>query len=99
MLKYIKYHHDNVFFLPRDIPEEIIWDDDILEEEIKEQIYNESNYKDKIRLLAKWEFDSDTNEDINAIHKKLIKNWIKKKNDDYNKILQIITRIKDKEHK
>jgi len=99
MLKYIKYHHDNVFFLPRDIPEEIIWDNDILEEEIKEQIYTESNYKEKIRLLAKWEFDSDTNEDINAIHKKLIKNWIKKKNDDYNEILQIITRIKDKEHK
>jgi len=99
MLKYIKYHHDNVFFLPRDIPEEIIWDDDILEEEIRQQIYTESNYKEKIRLLAKWEFDSDTNEDINAIHKKLIKNWIKKKNDDYNEISQIITRIKDKEHK
>ncbi len=100
MLKYLKFHHDNVFFLPRNIPEEIIWNDSVLdeinEEEVKEQIFNESNFKEKIRLLAKWEYDSDTNEDITAIHKKLIKIWVNKKNEDYEKVNDIITQIKEK---
>lgn len=84
MLKYIKYHHDNVFFLPRNIPEEIIWNDDLVKNsdfayEEKEQINTESNYKKKFASYALAEYGANTADDIEKIHKKFIKRWMDKK--------------------
>lgn len=99
MLKYIKYYNDNVFFLPRNIPEEIIWNADLIDksdfsEDEKKTILEESDYKRKYALFAKFEYGSDTANDIESIHKKFINRWIKKENKDYKDICQIISIIK-----
>lgn len=103
MLKYIKYHHDNVFFLPRDIPEEIIWSDNVLgkadlEEEEKKEIRTETDFKKRFNLFAKYNFGDDTCEYQQKAYEYFMIRWLKIKNDDYNEILAIINQIKDKEH-
>jgi len=65
MLKYIKFHHDCVFYLPKNIPEEIIWDDKVLEkadlpEGQKIKIRGLNNYKDKFNYFAKYNFGNNT---------------------------------------
>jgi predicted ATPase len=99
MLDYIKYHHDNVFFLPRNIPEEIIWNDDVVNKsdfspEERQEIISETNPKKKYALYAKYEFNSDSADDIEKIHKKFIKRWSDNKNDDLKDIVDIISKLK-----
>ncbi len=100
MLKYIKYHHNNVFYLPKSTPEEIIWNDDLVEgsdfsEQEKEKIIKETDYKKKFALYAKAEYDDNNADDIERIHKKFIKRWIKKENNnDFRAICDIIRMIK-----
>jgi len=100
MLKYIKYHHDNIFFLPKNIPEEIIWIDEIISnsdfsENEKNQINSESDHKKKFALYAWAEYGSDTADDVERIHKKFIKRWLGNPNDSYRSINDIITKIKE----
>jgi len=99
MLKYIKYHFNHVFFLPKNIPEEIIWNDDLVTnsdftDEEKEQINAESSYKKKFALYALAEYGSNSADDLEKIHKKFIKRWIDKKNEDYQSIDNILKQIK-----
>jgi len=101
MLKYIKYHYENVFYLPKNIPEEIIWNDQFLDSftigsEEKDIIANELDYKKKFALYTKTELGENTAEDIQSIQKKFITNWIKKKNSDYNEIVDNLKKIKEK---
>ena len=100
MLKYINYHHDNVSFLPRNIPEEIIWNDDVVNnsdfpQEEKNQIIDETDFKKKYALYAKNEFGSDSADDIEKIHKKFIKRWLDKENKDFQFISDIIRQFKE----
>ncbi len=99
MLKYIKYHHDNVFFLPKNIPEEIIWDNGVLEKtdltkEQKDEIKTEEDIKKKFNLFAKYSFGGNTAEDQRAAYKHFLTRWIKKENSDYTEIKEIINNIK-----
>jgi len=100
MLKYIKYYHDNVFFLPKKIPEESIWNDNLVmnsdfSDEEKEQINVESDYKKKFAHYALAEYGSNTADDIEKIHKKFIKRWLDKENDDFQSIKEVIRQIKE----
>ena len=99
MLKYIDYHNRNIFFLPKNIPEEIIWNDEVVcvsdfSENDKNQIINENDFKKKYVLYAKYEYDSDMADDIESVHKKFIKRWIENSNEDFEKIKSIIENIK-----
>ncbi len=100
MLRYIKYHHDNVFFLPNNIPEQIIWNGDIVENsdfsyEEKKKIINETDFKKKFALYALFEYGSNKADDIEKIYKKFIKRWIDKENEDYQSIKNTIAQIKE----
>lgn len=99
MLKYIKYHYSHVFFLPEKIPEEIIWCDDVLSkadisaDEIQ-TIQDTSEHKKKFNLFAKYNLGDDT-----ALHQKqafeyFLVRWLRKKDKNYIKILDIIAKIK-----
>jgi len=99
MLQYIKYHYDNVFFLPKNIPEEIIWNNDVVNNSDfpqgeKEQIINETNFKTKYALYAKNEFGSNSADDIESVHKKFVKRWLENENEDFEEIKTIIENIK-----
>ncbi len=101
MLKYIKYHHDNVFFLPKNIPEEIIWSDDVLtradiSEDEKQKIKSKSDYKNKLNLFAKCNFGGDTVEYRIKAYEYFLLRWLKKENYDYKEIVSIINIIKER---
>jgi len=100
MLKYIKYHFNNVFYLPKNIPEEIIWDDELVEnsdfsDEEKNKIHSEKNYKNKFALYAEFDFGSSEAKDIESVHKKFLKRWLGKRNEDFEEIKSILIRIKE----
>jgi len=101
MLKYIKYHHGNVFFLPKNIPEEIIWDNGVLERADltkgqKDKIKTEEDIKKKFNLFAKYSFGENSAEYQTKAYEYFLIKWIKKENSDYSKIKKIINNIKEK---
>ncbi len=101
MLNYIKYHHDNVFFLPKNIPEKIIWSNDILEKADlskieKERIKNEDDYKKKFNLFALYNFGGNTAEYQIKAYEYFLTRWLKEENKDYHNITDIINEIKSR---
>ena len=100
MLKYIKYHFNNVFYLPKNIPEEIIWYDDLVDnsdfsDEEKGEIRSESNYKNKFALYAKFDLGSSEARDIESVHKKFLKRWLERGSKDFEVIEDTLMRIKE----
>jgi hypothetical protein len=100
-LKYIKYHYNNVFFLPKNIPEEIIWNDDILSKSdlndgYKENIRNVKDFKLKFNLFASYSFGDDSATGQKSAYQYFLKRWCDTKNSDYNEIVSLISDIKSK---
>lgn len=101
MLKYIKFHRDNIFYLPREIPEEIIWNNDVLEktdidEKNKKIILQESDLKNKFNLFAKYMFDNDNAIGQNSAYDYFLLRWIKSDNNDFKTVKHILNEIKNK---
>jgi len=99
MLKYLEYHHDCVFYLPKNIPEEIIWDDDVLERadlkgEEKEKIKKLSKYKEKFNLFAEYNSGNNTAQYQKSAFEYFLTRWIDKENADYIIIESMIDEIK-----
>ena len=99
MLKYIKFHSNNVFYLPKMIPEEIIWSDEVLnridiEEEQKQEILGESALKNKFNVLAKYLFGNDTAQEQKQAYQYFLVKWLKHKNQDYQEIVDILEKLK-----
>lgn len=102
MIKYIKYHRENIFYLPKEIPEEIIWNEDVLdktdiEEDKKEIIKSEDNMKNKFNLFALYMFDNDSSTGQNSAYDYFLLRWIKNENTDFEFIKNMLNEIKGKE--
>ena len=104
--KYLDYYKNNVFYLPKQIPEEIIWDESlannlaraILNDERYNQ-YNtlisvELNYKNKFSILAEFISADRSSVTILGIQKQFIQAWINNKNTDFNEISSTLTSLK-----
>lgn len=103
--KYLDYYFLNVFYLPKQIPEEIIWDENvannlasiILNNEIYSdynlQISAETNYKKKFSILSNFISSDKSSATILGIQKQFIQAWINKENEDYNEIKQILQNL------
>ena len=99
MLKYIKYHNESVYYLPKDIPEQIIWSDEILERadipiNMKTLIKKEKKYKNKFKIFAKNMFGCDTTEYTNKAYEYFLIRWLAFENDDFNQIKVVLNKIK-----
>ncbi len=98
MLKYLNFHYKNVFFLPKMIPEEIIWTEEILEKsdissDKKKEIKEENNLKKKLNLFAKHMFGNNCAEGQKSIYRYCLKRW-KKESKDYEKVKAILSDIR-----
>jgi hypothetical protein len=96
--KYLKYWNTNVFFIPKNIPEELIWDDKLATQivpNIDKLLSKETDYKKKFALLTKdWlEADSSSKEEIFTIQKKFVNHWISKQDTDYTLLSETIQGI------
>lgn len=105
--RYLDYYKNCVFYLPKDIPEEIIWnqdkalihigamvDDDEDIEKIKSEI-NSIDFKEKFAKLSTILFEINDADHIEKVHKMFIVNWIKEKDDSFEFIKKIIEKIRD----
>ncbi|WP_412464865.1 ATP-dependent nuclease [Flavobacterium mekongense] len=101
---YLNYYLENVFYLPKMIPEEIIWDDDFAEEKIK-TLCPEVNLNSEIRKIksgkdAKDWFKEltlllyDDQNHISTLQSEFISIWYSKKNSDYTQIKELIDHIR-----
>ena len=104
--KYLDFYLTNTFYLPKEIPEEIIWDETfaynqvnmtILNEtdanEYRSELDNTSDMKQKFALLAEILYGNSNADNIASVHKQFIQRWLNLKNDDFNNIKSAIESI------
>ena len=91
IINYLKYYGEHVFFLPGDLPEDIIFNIEILKEyssnpeKLEKKLEKEKNSKAKLHKFSLEEgFDP---EDL------LVKKFVISKNDNYKKIVKILEKI------
>jgi predicted ATPase len=99
--KYLDYYRTNVFYLPFNIPEDIIWDNlrafhllsayNNPEAELAEINFQSVNSKEKFKILTELTFGNI--EYLESCYSLFIKNWLSKKDESFNQILSIIERI------
>jgi len=99
MMQYIQYHFANVFFLPKQIPEEIIWSDEVLNkadlsERYKGVIKQERDLKKRFNLFAKHMFGEDSNEYQIVAYEYFLEKWIQKDSEELRLILASLEKMK-----
>jgi predicted ATPase len=101
MLYYLKYYENNVFYLPCNTPEEIIWSDDVLgradiNDGDKDNIKNEANFKSRYALFSEAMFGASASNSIENAHMYFLKKWLTIKNSSYDEIVNILQIIKER---
>lgn len=97
---FIKYYFSHVHFLPCEIPEEMIWDNDnyllngIENENERTTIMDETDYKTKFKLLSQAINLTNSSEKILDIQEKFLKKWLNKRDDRYQYIVTTLSNIK-----
>lgn len=105
--QYLDYYMDHIYYLPKNIPEEIIWDNtlarslarSILDAErfnnyLEEEVAGQ-NLKMKFSLLTKYLSGTNSSEDILGLQKQFIQAWLNKENDDFQDIKNSLLLIRD----
>lgn len=102
--KYIDYLNSNVFFLPLNIPEEIIWNSSIALNQLQQfssedaedklsELETITNIKTRFMKLSELINQESSSETIFFVQKMFIKAWLKVKDDNYNSIVDTINKI------
>lgn len=96
--KYMDFFLNSVFYLPKNIPEEIIWDKALADSLAKiilspEKLTNytnvieaEKSFKTKFSILAEFITGNNKAENIFSLQKQFIQGWINKANEDFEEI-------------
>ena len=103
---YLDFYLKNVFYLPKQIPEDIIWNEDyaksliditiskdIKNAEISQKLDQIRETKKKFALIAKILLGNDNSENISNIHKQFIQKWLNDENEDFLHIKLILNSI------
>lgn len=105
--KYLDFYNRNVFYLPCNIPEDIIWNSNVADK-LLSTIYDNQEYQsavDKIERIenTKMKFEQlalfiyqkeNTNSEVILnLEKLFIQSWIKRNNEHYNQIVETINTI------
>lgn len=105
-IKYLNYYLNNVFYLPKSIPEEIIWDEEFAHNQIAvlhtnrddisvsiEKLDKTRDLKSKFAVLAELMFSQSSAQEINSIHNLFVKRWINRENNDLIYLKNLIKKI------
>ena len=98
---YLKCYLRNVYYLPKNHPEEIIWDQAVAESflttlskpQFISQVQGAISIKEKLRLLS-LALTGD-NSGIDTIEKMLLQHWIQKNDESFDEIVRIISILRD----
>lgn len=92
MIGYLQYFDSNVFFLPQQIPEDIIYDEERLKRYLGENdipdVSQEGNSKKKLKRIA-----DEVGVNIVDLENYLIYWFVKSKNTDYQEVLRLLKHI------
>jgi predicted ATPase len=104
--RYLDYYLNNVYYLPQQVPEEIIWNDEtgrklievLVPEKDKVQDYldrlnNTKGIKQKFALVSEALLGDSSSSNIATVHKQFLQNWLKKDNEDQLKIIEMIGQV------
>lgn len=103
--KYLEYYNRNVFYLPKNTPEEVIWDEEfssmmaqsVLDNSKFMQYTQEcsavNSFKEKFSIYTKYMIGNNTSEDILNTQKIFIQKWVNAKNQDYQSLIEAINSI------
>jgi predicted ATPase len=100
--KYLNFYLTNVSYFPKNIPEEIIWDDDFAlnkiesmfgknNEEVLKEIKQGDSKKWFLSLCLKI---YQSSEFLDGLHREFTIKWVQKNDDSYKDVLKIINRIR-----
>lgn len=104
--RYLDYYLSNVFYLPKQIPEEVIWNNTLANNIAKAILNNEKfdqysalinievNYKKKFSILTDFISSDRSSSTILGIQKQFIQAWINSENDDFKEIIAVLTSLK-----
>ena len=94
-INFLDFQSKFAYFLPKEIPEEIIYSDEIDSLKISnlDEIRKEKNFKNKFSIISVKLFGENSSEYIFKTQEIFLKNWIEKKNEDYMKIKSILNDI------
>ena len=99
MIEYLGYYKTNVYYLPQDTPEQIIWAENMLNkidsEIIQQNIRDEANYKDKFKLYAREMFGDDKAENIKAVHTMFVHKFKEHYPEVFSEVRTILENIRD----
>jgi len=100
MLSYLAYYTTKVDYLPCNIPEQVIWNEDVLNAsdlsaEEKLTISAETSYKQKYVLFAMALLGKSHAEAIKMAHQYFLKRWVQATPATYLDVVTIINRIKE----
>ncbi len=103
---FLDYYLSNVFYLPKQIPEDIIWNDALAESLIKGVIPDNTIVEQKLAYLTaiqatkqKFAFVTDlvqgesNAEAISSVHRQFLQRWLNSENKDFRTIKNHITTI------
>lgn len=96
MIEFLNYYKNNVYFLPKNIPEDIIWNEDEVKNMMKPDEFENNiqiirrlkNNKQKIFESAKIIFDNENQ--VDALEDRLIKEWLAREDESFTEIKDII---------
>lgn len=94
-INFLDFQSKFAYFLPKEIPEEIIYSDEIDSLKISnlDEIRREKNFKNKFSIISIKLFGGNSSEYIFKTQEIFLTNWIEKKNEDYMKIKSILNDI------
>jgi hypothetical protein len=102
--KYLDYYLSNVFYLPENIPEEIIWNANtaisligtIYQQDADSklsELLDIANLKERFSVLCKFIYNDNSSDMIFSLQKIFIQAWIQKKDQNYGHIVDIIDKV------
>jgi len=107
--QYLDYFLSNVHYLPRNTPEEIIWDSEKAELQIRlslsdrteaDRSINKINslisYKKKYSILSQILYGESNAESISAVHKLFLRYWLEEANQDYKSVCKSLQLVVDR---
>ncbi len=96
---YLRYISERCYFLPAEIPEELIWEASTIEgkEDIERKINSKEKgrYKDYIGLYVEGQTGSDISSDRAAIIRQVLNKDFDIENESFQELLKILKNIKD----
>jgi hypothetical protein len=98
-IRYLKFVYTNLDYLPKGIPEELIWDKDFANSILNALNKQLPNYGNDLKLniseYASAQFGDISSHSLLAAKKQLIDNFIRKKGEDYEAIKAVILSYKN----